>query len=235
MANMPAFEEACDLVREHGLAANTGLHLTLTEGAPVTEPIKACSRFCDRDGQFRLSRRERVLHLEACERLALAEEIKGQIDRCRRHGVPLSHLDAHKHVHEEWAIASLLVGIVRQTGIPYVRLCKTFGFGVLRVKGLYRRIVNLRLRRAGLARTDYFGAPDDYMLFCRTFVAAGTPAASWEVMIHPSFDSDGRLVDAWLKRPLDEMVRALAGYEQACSYTGCRSRQPGGELDYAAL
>jgi predicted glycoside hydrolase/deacetylase ChbG (UPF0249 family) len=233
MANMPAFAEACELVHEHGLTAGAGLHLTLTEGAPVTERIKACPRFCDKNGRFCLSRRERILHLHARERDALAEEIEGQIIACRRRGVPLTHLDAHKHVHEEWAILSLVIAVVREARIPYVRLCKTFGLGMSRAKRLYRTVVNLRLRRAGLAGTDYFGTPDDYGLFCRTFDDPQTTPASWDVMIHPSFDYEGRLVDAWLQRPIDGMVRTLAGYQQACSYAGSRFAQPAEELKYA--
>jgi chitin disaccharide deacetylase len=224
MANMPAFEEACDLVHECGLAAHTGLHLTLTEGSPVTEDIRACPRFCDEEGRFCLSRRQRVFHLSANERQALAEEIAGQIDACRQRGILLTHVDAHKHVHEEWAITSLLITIVREMKIPYVRLCKTFGFGISRAKRWYRKAVNLRLRTAGLAGTDYFGAPDDYMLYCWTFGSTRKAGASWEVMVHPTLSADGKLVDAWLKRPVDDMVRALAGYEQASSYAGCRYR-----------
>ncbi len=234
MANMPGFAEACDLVHLRGLTAGAGLHLTLTEGEPVTDRIKACRRFCREDGRFRLSRRERILHLSGCEREALAEEIEGQIRACRRQGVPLTHLDAHQHVHEEWAILSVVMEIAREAGISYVRRCRTFGGGVSRAKTLYRRVVNLRLRRAGLTGTDYFGTPDDYRLFCRAF-APRIPATSWDVMIHPAFDSDGRLIDAWLKRPLDEMVRSLVGYEQACSYAGSHFGQPAGELQYAVL
>ena len=235
MANMPGFEEACELVHDHGLAESTGLHLTLTEGRPVTERIRTCPRFCDKEGNFTLSRRQRVFRLEAGERLALAEEIKGQIAMCRRHGVFPTHLDAHKHVHEEWAIASLLIEILPEVGIPAVRLCKTFGLGVSRTKKLYRRLVNLRLRHAGLACTDFFGAPDDYGLFCRTLNSATGAGASWEVMVHPAFSGDGTLVDAWLQRPLEDLVRAMAGYEKACSYRGRRFRQPASELKYAVL
>ncbi len=226
MANMPGFEEACELVREHGLTANAGLHLTLTEAAPVTERIRMCPRFCNSAGEFRLSRREHVLVLRTHERQALAEEISGQIGRCRRRGVPLTHVDAHGHVHEEWAILSVLMNVVREAGIRHIRVCKTFGFGVSHAKRFYRRIVNARLHRAGLARTHHFGAPDDYRLFCQMFQAAETPAGSWEVMIHPALDADGGLIDSWLKRPIVPMVRAIPGYEQARSYTGhhfCRS------------
>jgi predicted glycoside hydrolase/deacetylase ChbG (UPF0249 family) len=235
MANMPGFEEACEMVHERGLIAHTGLHLTLTQGSPVTERIKTCTRFCDQDGQFCLSRRQRVFHLDAHERQALAEEIEGQVNACREHGVLLTHVDGHKHVHEEWAIMSVLIRVVRQAKVPHVRLCKTFGLGISSLKRLYRKAVNIRLRQAGLAATNYFGAPEDYMLYRRMFGSTRREDASWEVMIHPSLAGDGRLVDAWLKRPIDDMVRALAGYEQACSYAGRCLVEPAGELKYAVL
>jgi predicted glycoside hydrolase/deacetylase ChbG (UPF0249 family) len=235
MANMPGFEEACEMVHDRGLASHVGLHLTLTQGSPVTERIRTCPRFCDGEGRFCLSRRQRVFHLDANERRALAEEIEGQIGACRQHDIPLTHLDGHKHVHEEWAVLSTVIRVAHEMKIPYVRLCKTFGFGVSRPKRLYRRVVNLRLRCAGLARTDYFGAPDDCMFYRRVVGLTPKADASWEVMIHPSFANDGRLIDAWLKRPIEGIVRPLAGYEQACSYAGRRVSGPAKEPQYAVL
>jgi predicted glycoside hydrolase/deacetylase ChbG (UPF0249 family) len=233
MANMPGFDEACELVHQCGLTANVGMHLTLTEGAPVTERIRQCSRFCDQQGRFRLSPRQRVFHLDANERRALIEEIQGQIARCRQRGIPLTHVDSHKHVHQEWAIVPLLIRAARDAGIPYVRRCKTFGFGASGVKTFYRRVVNRRLHQAGLTRTDYFGAPDDYMLFWCRFEGGQSFAASWEVMIHPSFDADGNLVDSWLERSIEDMVRDLAGYEHARSYIGSRIPERIRTLEYA--
>ena len=37
IANMPAFEEACELAAEHGFQDRVGTHLNLTEGTPLTE------------------------------------------------------------------------------------------------------------------------------------------------------------------------------------------------------
>src|ERR1700734_1066609 len=53
MANMPGFEEAVRLEREHDLLrGRVGVHLNLTEGRPLTAPILACSIFCGADGSF---------------------------------------------------------------------------------------------------------------------------------------------------------------------------------------
>jgi predicted glycoside hydrolase/deacetylase ChbG (UPF0249 family) len=220
MPNMPGFDEACDLSHTHGLVNRIGLHLTLTQGTPVTEPIKNVDVFCDSTGSFRFSRRQRVVRSSAVLRKALWEEIEGQIAKCRERGIPLTHLDSHNHAHEEWAIASLAVDAARDAGIARVRLCRTFGPGASPAKRLYRRVINARIRRAGLAGTDYFGLPDDYLLFWRRNGVVQTANTSWEVMVHPAFDDRGRLIDSWLKRPLNDAIRPLWG----CAPGGCGIR-----------
>ena len=57
MANMPAFEEACQLARQHHLQRRIGLHLNVTEGKPLTADIADCPRFCDAGGCWRPRRR----------------------------------------------------------------------------------------------------------------------------------------------------------------------------------
>jgi len=53
MANMPAFEEACQLVHQHHLQRRIGLHLNLTSGKPLTAGIADYPRFCDAGGCWR--------------------------------------------------------------------------------------------------------------------------------------------------------------------------------------
>src|SRR5438045_3866495 len=69
MATAAAFEEASELAAAPDLRGSTGLHLVLTEGAPLTEPIRRCPRFCDGDGQFRRWRSQQsVVRLAGDER-----------------------------------------------------------------------------------------------------------------------------------------------------------------------
>ncbi|NLH41498.1 MAG: ChbG/HpnK family deacetylase [Planctomycetes bacterium] len=211
MANMPGFEEACELARRHGWKDRVGLHLVLTEGLPVTRSIREFPEFCDSSGRFVLSRRKRVLRLSPVAALAACEEIRGQIAACRRQGLRISHVDSHSHAHEEWAIAPLVIRAAIRAGIPRMRLCRTFSTRPLSAKRLYRRMVNRRIRAAGLAGTDHFGGPDDCVAFCRRYGEAKGSRVSWEVMVHPT-DSDGRLVDSWLGRPLEDVVQTVVGY-----------------------
>jgi predicted glycoside hydrolase/deacetylase ChbG (UPF0249 family) len=224
MPNMPGFGEAAELVRGLGLGHHVGLHLTLTEGVPVTEGIRACHRFCDEQGRFRLSRKERVIRLRDGERKALQEEVEGQIARCRRHGIALTHLDSHSHAHEEWAIASVIIETAREMAIPYVRLCKNFGSGMSPAKQLYRHIVNARFRKARLAATRYFGLPQDYTLFCQRSQGQNAKEASWEIMVHPVVDGAQQLLDGWLHQPLAATLQDVPEHERAVSYSRYRYR-----------
>jgi len=228
MPNMPGFEEASELLHAYDLTDHVGLHLTLTEGRSVTERIRSFARFCDNDGRFRLSRKERVIRLDLSEKEALKEEIDGQIIKCRKYGIPITHLDSHSHVHEEWGVTSLVIEAAHKANIPHVRLCKNFGLGTSPMKQLYRCISNIRLRKAGLAATRYFGDPDDYKLFCQRYGTMKGARASWEVMIHPIFNTDQRLMDGWLSRPLENVIQTLQGYETAVSYTYHRYRHRAG-------
>jgi len=45
MANMPGFEEACELAHRHRLLGKIGLHLNLTSGYPLSAPIRRCPGF----------------------------------------------------------------------------------------------------------------------------------------------------------------------------------------------
>ena len=224
MPNMPGFGEAAELVRAYGLGNQVGLHLTLTEGVPVTDGIRAFHRFCDEEGRFRLSRKERVIRLSDAERKALQEEVGGQIVRCRRHGIALTHVDSHSHAHEEWAIASVVIEMAREMKIPYVRLCKNFGPGMSPSKQLYRHIVNARFRKAHLAATRYFGLPQDYALFYQRSRRMKGKDTSWEIMVHPVVDRDQQLLDGWLHEPLEAILKNVPEYKRAVSYSRHRYR-----------
>ena len=220
MPNMLEFEAACELVHEYKLINHVGIHLVLTEGYPLTEKIRKLPRFCDKEGRFCLSWTERVFRLNTDEKEALAEETKAQIAKCRKNQIPLTHLDSHSHVHEEWGIASVVIPVVIEECIPYVRLSRNFGPGITTVKRVYKYFFNLSLRSRGLAKTKYFGTPEDYYLYVKKLTNAQASPISWELMIHPLFDEQQQLVDYWLKKPLENMVTAVYEYEKAVSFTG---------------
>jgi predicted glycoside hydrolase/deacetylase ChbG (UPF0249 family) len=194
MANMPGFQEACELARQRQLDKNIGLHLTLTAGQPLSAPIKKCPRFCDADGCW--LPRTRTLALTTTEEVALETEIEAQIHRCYAGGITPTHLDSHHSVHSELAISTIAIRLVKRFGIRAIRLNRNCGppwssSSALRttVARAVRCANNIRLCMHGLARTKYFGDAQD------TAAILQNTDADVEVMVHPQFDNSGRLVD----------------------------------------
>src|SRR5664280_2921928 len=75
MANQDHSEGAAGLLRERDLLPRAGLHFVLTEGTPVSNEMKKCSRFCDKEGRFRSWRSARpLLALDSDERRAVYVE-----------------------------------------------------------------------------------------------------------------------------------------------------------------
>jgi predicted glycoside hydrolase/deacetylase ChbG (UPF0249 family) len=176
MANMPGFEEACELAHRHGLAGKIGVHLNLTSGHPLSMPIRHSLRLCDEKGEFR--KRETRLRMSGLERIAVEEEMAAQVKLCLDRGILPTHLDSHHHVHTEWAIGAAAIAVARRYGIGAIRLSRNCGVGIGPASSLYKLAYNTRLRLYGLARTRYFGSPADVSEL------APSVANDVEVMVH---------------------------------------------------
>jgi predicted glycoside hydrolase/deacetylase ChbG (UPF0249 family) len=217
MPNMPGFEEACELANTHGLNEKVGLHLTLTDGRPLTEDMKNCPRFCDAEGRFRPWRKGRALWLNRRQRTILEAEITAQITLCGERGLSIAHLDTHGQIHEERELATSMMRVAVKQGIRRIRICRNFGPGLSRFKAIYRHTVNSRLRRAQLSHTDYFGTAVDYLVYCyrKRFGRLNSTPGSWEVMIHPDLDDRQQLVDSFLWPNAQALVRGMPLHETA--------------------
>jgi hypothetical protein len=184
MANMPGFDQACDLAFENGFQRHVGMHLVLNEGIPLTSEIRKERMFCTEEGDFCLSRESPIVLLNARQKAALAVEIRGQIRRCRQRGFSISHVDSHHHVHTEWGIAGVLLPIVREEGIPFVRIARNLVKNREIARRVYKYCYNARLGKARLCATDYFGSVEEYFRFLD---AGGEPGGVTEIMIHPQY------------------------------------------------
>jgi predicted glycoside hydrolase/deacetylase ChbG (UPF0249 family) len=222
MANMPGFEEACSLIHERRLLAHVGAHLVLSEGRPLTEHVMRCRRICDSSGSFSPSAGT-VLWLSRRQREAVAAELRAQVQRCRSEGLPLTHLDSHHHVHNDPAIAPIVIELAREFGIPYVRLARNAGPGLDMARRLYKAFINQQVIRAGLARTRYFGAVDDY-LYMEARGASMVELSEFEIMTHPIRNDEGRVVEGFqpFGVPMHMLVERLGLDSPPVSYAGAR-------------
>ena len=222
MPNMPGFEEACELAHQHKLINHVGFHLVLTGGQALTEKIKQHPRFFDDErGQLCLSPGAHCLHLTNAEKEALAEEIRAQLKRCQDYGIPITHLDSHRHIHTRWAITNVLFPILRKKRIPYIRLSCNIRGGTSLLKRTYKSIYNTRLKRWGFARTKFFISIYDYDYF-KEKTKLAYEGESVEVMVHPMYSDEGQLINLGDKIPLKDRIKAIDSYQNAVSFSNCR-------------
>jgi predicted glycoside hydrolase/deacetylase ChbG (UPF0249 family) len=205
MVNGPAFEHAVALAKENP-ALDIGLHLTLTELAPVSSPDRVSSlvgadlRFAPHALDF--TRRY------ARGAIVLAEvraELDAQIRLARAHGLSLSHLDSHQHVHALPAIARIVAELADAHAIRVVRYpCERLHAYMLKSTGSARRLAEQlalnalctlsalrRLRHADRFVGFHFGGRltrDNLETVLRNLPTRGTI----ELMCHPAeAESDG--------------------------------------------
>jgi chitin disaccharide deacetylase len=220
MPNMPGFDEACSLTHEHRLEQHIGMHLVLRDGFPLTEEIRKCRRFCDRDGRLALEASPPLFTLIASEQQALAKEIRAQINRCRTNGVQITHLDSHYHLHNLWPVLDVVLAVAASEKIPHVRIARNCGLGIGLKKRIYKTLVNNKIRRAALARTTHFGSLADYL-----FLVAEEPISCkepFEIMIHAVIHEKGFVADAGDDQPLEDRIKAVPFFSPLVSFSGAR-------------
>lgn len=221
MANAEHFAEACQLLMENKLLHRTGIHMVLVEGQPLTDEIKKYPRFCDNTGMFHTRRKKLMVSLNSDEKIAVAKELRSQIAYCRKCGIPLTHADSHQHMHEEWALAEIFIQVCREDKIPYLRPARNCGVITARLKRIYRNMLNSKFRKAGLAKTDFFGSAADFKFYAEQ-MDAWDNTISIEVMVHPCH-KDNVLIDATDEKPLAELTELLNRTEKPVPFNSSLS------------
>ena len=184
MANGEYFDQAVQLARERGFIDNIGIHLNLTWGVPLTEDIKKCPRFVT-DGHFTKDYdRTRPLHND--EKAAIEKELRAQIEKISAAGIKINHADSHHHIHTGVFIAPIAARVCREKGIDKMRLHRNAG-NISFVKRIVKNKYNKWLHRQGFKTTAFFAYVVD--------LAGSEIPDDTEVMVHPDFDGDGKLVD----------------------------------------
>ena len=122
MVGERAAPEAIEVARRNPRLA-VGLHLTLTDGAPVLPPerLPALARA---DGRFRddMAGVGLALAASAAARAQLRAEVAAQVEAFRATGLACDHLNAHKHFHMHPVIAAVAFRAARGAGVRAVRV-----------------------------------------------------------------------------------------------------------------
>ncbi len=210
-----AAAEAVDLARTIP-TLGVGLHLVLVEGRPVLPPDRIPA-LVGRDGLFRrdMARSAFRMFADPAARAQLHAEVDAQFAAFAATGLPLDHVNAHKHFHLHPTIASAVLGIGPRYGMRAVRAPVERGHRG--IEAVWARLLQRRLRRAGLlvpdqviglAWTGAFDAP-------RMRAALGhLPPGLTEIYTHPA-TADGYPGSAPGYRYRDELAALTDGLAKA--------------------
>ena len=165
MVSGPAAADAVARAR-HLPRLGVGLHLVLVEGTPALPP-EQLPDLVGPDGRFRtdMARAGATMFFKPAARAQLAAEITAQFAAFARTGLPLDHVNAHKHFHLHPTIAGLVMAIGRRFGMRAVRApVEPLGLlrqvepvrhdATMRVANLWAKLLRRRLRRAGFSVPD---------------------------------------------------------------------------------
>jgi chitin disaccharide deacetylase len=207
MVTMPAAREALAFARSHP-EHSFGVHLTFV-GDGVERPASDPDRIpdlVDERGFLRSTRSVRLRGLIGSVSVAQIErEVEAQLKLARDHGIPISHVDSHRHLHKLAPFREALTRVLPQFGVTRVRnvqdifLRRPIGAATYWIGPLWRR----RLMSA-FTTTEHF-----YMPASTGDVDWGQPLlsrldgldGSLEVGVHPGVDEEWRR---------EEMVSAQA-------------------------
>jgi hopanoid biosynthesis associated protein HpnK len=210
LANGMAFAEAVKSAKS-APGLGVGVHLNLSDGAPVAEPKSVMSLL---DGRGKLSSGPESLLLKRARRgLVLAEverEWDAQIRKVREAGIRPTHVDGHKHVHMLPGLFEIALRLAKRHGIEAVRVSLEESSlraalssggkhnpGVVMKQGVQARGLKLlardareQARRAGIATSDYFCGIAQTGELTREGVERllwSLPEGTTELMCHPGY------------------------------------------------
>ena len=213
MANGAGFAAAVEMART-ATNLGVGVHLNLTEGAPISAPSGLPS-LVDARGLFAHTVAQLGWHslLGTISLLEVERELRAQIEKVLAAGVAVTHLDGHKHLHLMPALCGMVIRLATDYGIRGIR-CPCEGstdvrwlmrrnpraaprllkqYGVSRVLWLLSWRASKACQQAGLRHptwlygltaTGFLDAEVLQSILCRL------PAGTSELMCHPGYVDD---------------------------------------------
>ncbi|MGD9212318.1 MAG: ChbG/HpnK family deacetylase [Desulfobacteraceae bacterium] len=148
------FKEGLNALSDSEL--DIGVHLTFVDQEKsLTGPIKGLT---NPFGIFHKDKKQVIprIVLGAFDYKALETELYAQTERIAAAGLPITHIDAHQHLHLLPGITQMVLDIARHYKIPWVRIPQS---RIWDIKGSGLNLLGRRLRwistRMGLRQTDY--------------------------------------------------------------------------------
>ena len=214
MANMPAAEEAVDLARQKGFAERVGLHLNLTEGLPLSLPIRENPLICSTDGSFNQAFYHTTryrLYMDSLAINQIAEEFAAQLKRYLELGLTELHIDSHHHVHTNYPVYLALKSLKSEYDFSYIRPSRNLYRGGNILNRIYKLCYNRGIKKICRNTSELFGSYSDFMSFTggeQEKALALVKEKKIEIMVHPMY-REGVLSDTELPMEEEELLISL--------------------------
>src|SRR5262245_29101456 len=205
MANMPAFNDAVILAKDHP-SLGVGLHFNITQGRPVADASRVSS-LIDSRGEF-WGTSTALLGRSLSGRLNTEEviiELRAQIEKALDAGLRLTHVDSHKHTHALPHVCEAIITTIKDYGInalrsprerwrfdPDARAFKLIvqsagAFGISQLC----RISDSKLKKSGVKTPDFFFGVARTGFWTKSWLIElieSLPAGASELMCHPGYN-----------------------------------------------
>ncbi len=193
LANMPGFNEGVALAHENNIVNKIGIHLSLTEGDPITNEILLNDLYNKHNSDIKKFKRK-LFFLSKKEKIIIYNELAAQIIKVRRAGICITHIDTHLHTHEVWPITQIIFKLLRDYKIPSMRILNNLNYPVSNYKACYRKFINKIIKIKGLNNSDYFGNQPEAI-----WLLENDPKVfekkKIEIMVHPDYNESGVIID----------------------------------------
>lgn len=221
MVNGEAWEDALQIM-EGAPGLDTGLHLNLVEGRPISSP-DAIPTLVGSEGRFYPGYQPflRAVYLGKIALEDLEKEIRAQIERFLELHETITHLDSHQHIHLAPKIWHMLIRLSREYPIKSLRLpVERVMPRLLEGSSLRGLMKPCLLRLAGLgARKEaernqikipehFVGVMDSGKINSHTLETLFNDLKDGvtEIMTHPGIENDPSRKEYWMKEELEALL-----------------------------
>ena len=195
--NMAKTDQGIALARQHKIQA-MGVHINISEG-PSLLPREEVSSLVDESGRFILGVRDGNLDKVHELTLTLSEkeiekESREQIERFRRSGIKLSHLDTHNSIHMRREFRHIFIKLANEYRVPLRKI--NYSYTTLK-RRIYEKYIRRDIYRSVDRFTTQFFEEGVSMDVLKNIILEA-PAGVTEIMCHPGY--------------VDDELMAISGY-----------------------
>jgi chitin disaccharide deacetylase len=194
MANMPGFEEAVELAFNNKFQNRIGIHLNLDEGQLLTSGIYRVSFFKNENHLNLLKQRMKLFLLTSNDKELIYREFGAQIEKILNTGIKITHIDTHHQINEIWPITQIILALIRNYKIPYMRIADNLNRKTKFYKLVYRNFLNGYISIKHSNFSDYFGNQLEVISMVRKNQSIVLQNRI-EIMVHPDYNAEGNLID----------------------------------------